>query len=159
MAKPETAGENPPCAAAMLGTLTAPKVYRAMKKGVDDYPLAEQSASGLGVRSGIDITLDQTGNVVLDGNGMSVAPAWRVLELHRIPKRLGTIVPGARGSNATYCFTTGTGPFAQAPFAPGLELLPDTPAHGCVAPTVSVPLRDYEDNLATTRTNWTIDES
>ena len=92
-----------------------PKVYRAMKKDADDKPTVDQTATGLGVRTGTDINTDSTGNVVLDGNGMSVAPGWRNLELHRIPKRLGTLVPGARGSNSTHCFTTGGEPFQRPP--------------------------------------------
>ena len=42
---------------------------------------------------------------------MSVAPNWRDINLNRIPKRLKTLFPGARGSNAWFCFRTGTGPF------------------------------------------------
>ena len=138
---------------------TRPKVYRAMKKELDDKPSVEQTASGLGVRHNIDINIDEAGNVILDDNGMSVAPAWRNLELHRIPKRLGVIVPGARGSNATYCFTVGTGPFYRAQFAQGLELIPDTDTHAAVAPTSAVPLTQYEANLTATRPDWLIDEN
>ncbi len=74
--------------------MVRPKVYRAMKKDNDEKPSVEQTASGLGVRLWADISIDATGNVVLDNSGMSVAPAWRDLELHRIPKRLRTLVPG-----------------------------------------------------------------
>jgi hypothetical protein len=90
---------------------------------------------------------------------MSVAPAWRDLELHRIRKRLGSIVPGARGSNNTYCFAAGMGPFQQGHFAKGLELITDTPIHAVVAPVVVVPLAQYEADLAATRSEWLIDEN
>lgn len=130
-----------------------------MKKDADDKPTVDQTATGLGVRVGTDINTDPTGNVVLDENGMSVAPAWRDLELHRIPKRLGTVVPGARGSNNTHCFTTGTGPFQRDLFAQGLELIPDTSIHAAVAPVATVPLAQYEADLAATRPDWVIDES
>ncbi len=159
MTEPQT-GDEPPGGTDKipLAPRPVPKVYRAMKKGEDGYPVVEPTASGLGVRPGIDMTVDAGGQVVLDGNGMSVAPGWRVLELHRIPKRLGTIVPGARGSNITFCFTTGNGPFRQVSFAQGLELLPDTATHGSIVPTAVVPLSDYENNLAATRTSWVVDE-
>ena len=136
-----------------------PKVFRAMKKDAHDLPTVDQTVTGLGVRTGTDINTDAAGNIVLDGNGMSVAPAWRNLELHRIPKRLGTIVPGARGSNSTYCFTTGSGPFQRDPFAQGLELIPDTPHHAAVAPVAVVPLANYEADLAATQSDWMIDEN
>lgn len=136
-----------------------PKVYRAMKKEADDLPTVDQTATGLGVRPGMDINIDSTDNVMLDGGGMSVAPAWRNLELHRIPKRLGTIVSGARGTNATYCFTAGAGPFQRASFAEGLELIPDSAVHATVAPAATVFLVDYEAALAATRPEWVIDES
>ena len=108
---------------------------------------------------GADINTDAAGNVVLDDNGMSVAPSWRDLELHRIPKRLGTVVPGARGSNNTHCFMTGTGPFQRDLFAQGLELIPDTAIHAAVAPVAAVPLAQYEADLAATRPDWVIEES
>lgn len=136
-----------------------PKVYRAMKKNADDKPTVDQTATGLGVRPGTDINPDAAGNVVLDGNGMSVAPGWRELELHRIPKRLGTIVPGARGSNNTHCFTTGIGAFQRGPFAQGLELIPDTNDHAVIAPVTVVALTLYEANLVATRSDWVIDET
>jgi len=136
-----------------------PKVYRAMKKDADDKPTVAQTATGLGVRSGTDIITDAAGNVVLDANGMSVAPGWRNLELHRIPKRLGSIIPGARGSDNTHCFTTGGGAFQRDPFARGLELIPDAAHHAAVAPIAAVPLAEYEADLAATRLDWVIDEA
>ena len=136
-----------------------PKVYRAMKKDDDGKPTVDQTATGLGVRPGTDINIDAAGNVLLDDNGMSVAPGWRNLELHRIPKRLGTIVSGSRGPNSTHCFTTGAGPFQRDPFAQGLELIPDIAIHAAVAPVAVVPLAQYEADLAATRPDWVIDET
>ena len=77
----------------------------------------------------------------------------------RIPKRLHDKVPGARGSNSTYCFRAGTGPFQAEAFSPGLELVPDSPKHGCVAPERTVPFSQYQDDLAATRSDWQIDEN
>ena len=135
-----------------------PKVYRSMKKDMDGFPLVESSASGLGVRVGSDIELDGNGNVQLNGGGMSVAPGWRDLPLHRIPKRLMNLVPGAIGSNNTFCFTTGEGPFIEGDFTRGLRLLPDKPNHANLVPANSVPLNQFESDLAATREEWIVDE-
>jgi hypothetical protein len=136
-----------------------PLVFRAMKKDEDELPTVEQSASGLGVRPGIDIDLDAQGNAVVNGKGMSVSPAWRVLPFFRIPKRLRGIVPAARGSNSTFCFRAGNGPFQQGAFAAGLVLEPDSATHGCITPTRLVPLGQYESDLVATRADWQVDES
>jgi hypothetical protein len=136
-----------------------PLVYRAMKKDEDDWPTVEQSASGLGVRTGADVDVDPQNNVIANGKGMSVAPSWRDIPLLRIPKRLRDKVRGARGSNNTFCFRSGTGPFQPGGFAPGLELVPDSPSHGCIAPTQTVPLSQYQNDLAATRSDWHIDEN
>jgi hypothetical protein len=142
-----------------------PKVYRAMKRDiVDDLPIVgSNSSSLLGVRPGIDITVDAAGDVVLDESGMSVAPGWRDLDFSRIPKRLRHIVPGASGANSTCCYTMGSGPFQRDAVANGLELIPDQgPApivHGVIAPVQVVSLADYQTNLANTRLSWQIDET
>jgi hypothetical protein len=136
-----------------------PLVFRAMKRDADGLPTVAQSGSGLGVRPGIDVDVDAQGNVLVNGKGMSVSPEWRVISIVRIPRRLRHIVPGARGSNNTFCFRTGDGPFQQGAFAQGLDLVPDTPTHGCIAPSQPVPLAQYQDDLAVSRPQWQVDES
>lgn len=142
-----------------------PKVYRAMKQDPNDgLPLVgSTSSSELGVRSEVDIAVDAAGNVILDESGMSVAPGWRVLRFTRIPKRLRHIVPGAKGQNNTACYTIGPGPFQNGPIANGLELICDEGQppinHGVIAPTKAVPLGQYQEDLANTRTEWRIDET
>jgi hypothetical protein len=130
-----------------------------MKKDQDDFPTVEQSATGLGVRSGIDIDVDVQGNAIVNGKGMSVSPAWRELPPSRIPKRLRGTVRSARGSNNTFCFKTGNGPFQQGVVAAGLMLEPDSATHGCITPARPVPLSQYENDLAATRPKWEVDES
>ncbi|HVA51691.1 MAG TPA: hypothetical protein VNH11_35450 [Pirellulales bacterium] len=121
------------------------------------------SSSELGVRPGVDITVDAASNVVLDSTGMSVVRGWRNLEFTRIPKRLRPIVPGAGGANNTSCFTMGTGPFQDRPIASGLELILDAGqppiTHGVIAPVQVVPLAQYQTDLANTRAAWQIDET
>lgn len=134
-----------------------PLVFRIMKKDNDDLP--NVSPRGLGVRRGIDIELDARDYVIMNGKGMSVAPSWRDINILRIPKRLRSKVPGAQGSNNTYCFRYGDGPFRQGEFAAGLTLEPDSPKHGNVAPQAVVPISTYESDLAATRRDWLLDEN
>jgi hypothetical protein len=136
-----------------------PLVYRAMKYDEDGLPSVEPSAKGLGVRPRNDIDVDQQGNALANGKGMSVSPSWRVLPLWRIPKRLRDKVPGAMAPDSTSCFRTGTGPFQTGRFAQGLELVLDSTTHGCIAPAKPVPLAQYQGDLAATRADWRIDES
>jgi len=134
-----------------------PRVFRVMKKDVDGLPIV--SATGLGVRSGIDVDLDPEGYVLVNCKGMSVAPNWRDINVERLPKRLRAIVPGARGSNNTSCFRSGSGAFGRGVFAKGLILEPDSATHGNVAPVLSVPFDSYTADLAATRPDWEKDEA
>lgn len=136
-----------------------PLVFRAMKRDEDGLPSVEHSASGLGVRPATDVDVDAQGNVAVNGKGMSVSPSWRVLPISRIPKRLRDKVPGARGSNNTFCFKAGTGPFEAGSFAPGLALEPDSATHGCITPVQRVVLTQYQGDLAATRADWQFDEN
>jgi hypothetical protein len=134
-----------------------PLVFRVMKKEPDGLPTVSQTS--LGVRHDIDIDQDAQNNVLVNGKGMTVAPNWRDINVNRIPKRLRMIVPGAGGSNNTFCFRMGNGAFIQGVFANGLTLEPDSETHGNVAPALVVPLATYEANLAATRPDWMEDET
>lgn len=136
-----------------------PTVFRSMLVAADGLPVVAPTASGLGVRPGVDVDADARGVVAVNGKGMSVAPAWRDLPVFRIPKRLADRMPRASGSDKLACFRFGAGAFGPGPFAPGLALIPDSPKHGCVAPAAPVPLVQYAGDLAATRAAWTIDES
>src|SRR5882724_1341486 len=115
-----------------------PRVFRVMRKDADGLPTV--GPNSLGVRPGVDIDLDAQNIVLVNGKGMSVAPNWRDINRNRIPKRLRGIVPGARGSNNTFCFRMGNGPFQRGPLANGLTLEPDSARHGNIAPAALVPL-------------------
>jgi hypothetical protein len=128
-----------------------------MRKEPDDLPTVSQTS--LGVRPGVDVDLDAQNKVLVNGKGMSVAPTWRDINVNRIPKRLRPIVPGAGGSNNTFCFRTGNGAFVQGAFANGLTLEPDSATHGNVAPAQVVPLASYEADIAATRPDWQEDET
>jgi len=114
---------------------------------------------GTPVNGVVDVDLDHEGKVILNAKGMSVAPAWRDLPYFLISKRLKAQFPAARGASDLYCFTMGEGAFADGPIAPGLDLKKDDPKHGVVVPQVSVPLDQYQADLANTRDGWMIDEA
>jgi len=130
-------------------------MFRVMKKGDDDKPVVGQGFGELGVRP-TEIDTDVQGNAVQNDKGMSVGPAWRVLSLFVVPKRLGT---GGRGKANAHCFRRGNGAFQQGPCGNGLELLPDSRTHGVVRPAQLVPLAQYLKDLAATREEWQIDET
>ena len=134
-----------------------PRVYRVMKKSDgDEFPRI--GPTDLGVRLA-DVDVDSAGNVIVNGKGMSVAHDWRRIFVGRLPKRLRSIVPGARGANSDHCFRMGFGPFLQGSIANGLTLEPDSAKHGNVAPELSVPMATYEADLAATRADWEVDET
>jgi hypothetical protein len=137
--------------------MNMPRVFRVMRKELDGLPTLNQTS--LGVRPGVDIDLDSQNNVLVNGKGMSVAPNWRDININRIPKRLRPKMPGAGGSNSTFCFRAGAGAFVQGVFANGLTLEPDSATHGNVAPAQVVPLPTYEADIAATRPEWQEDET
>ena len=144
--------------------MAGPQIFRVMRKGDDDRPVVEATGKGLGVRhvpiNGLaDIDLDESGRVLLNDKGMSVAPAWRQLPYFLIPKRLKDKAPKARAARDFYCFTMGERPFQDGVVADGLLLKQDRPTHGLVVPEQSVSLDQYQADLAATRNEWVIDEA
>lgn len=138
-----------------------PRIYRSMK--VDgDKPLVENSANGLGVRIGNgpndDIPITKSGEVIPGTGGMSVASNWSKLPFYRIPRRLRSKVPSARGSNLLACWQMGIGKFATGAVANGLHLRLDRETHGLVEPDERATIKKYLQNLASTRDEWAIDE-
>jgi hypothetical protein len=139
----------------------SPRIYRVMSTcPVDGLPvIGSVNSIQLGARLGNDVKCDHIGHVVMDGSGMSVTPAWRMLDYSRIPRRLKDRFPGASGSNKTACYAMGVGRFVRAPVTDDLELIPDSPKHGVVAPANSMTYHQYSQALAGTRTHWQKDES
>lgn len=128
-------------------------------------PIVGSNSKELGVRVSPnaiqDVDLDEKGNVVANGKGMSVADNWRRLPPHLIPKRLKPKFAGASGSDNVACFRFGEGPFAPAALSSRLQLvLKEHDVHtGNVSPIITIPERDFQADLAATRSNWTIDEA
>lgn len=139
-----------------------PRIYRVMSVE-GEKPLVANSARGLGVRIGNgphdDLAATASGEVVPETGGMSVAPSWRDLPSHRIPRRLKHISPDATGQNRDACWQMGEGKFTPAPVAEGLVLRPDGPSHGTVEPYLRISVKDYLHDLGATRDRWMIDES
>lgn len=81
-----------------------PQIDRAMTRE-GNKPKLGSTARTLGVRVPPacfhDIPVDPDGTVAPRTGGMSVAPAWRALPLHRIPRRLRHLVPWAAGNDNT----------------------------------------------------------
>src|SRR5260370_3802943 len=106
-----------------------PLVYRAMLAN-GDRPLVGASADTLGVRlppdEHADIAVNAEGLVEDHAGGMSVAPAWRLLPLHRIPRRLRAKLPRAAGKSALFVWRMGDGPFAAGSFGYRLFFRPDS---------------------------------
>src|SRR5262245_58401499 len=123
-----------------------PLIYRSMTVD-DDKPLIANTARGLGVRVGTapedDVPIDEDDQVHPDNGGMSVAPSWRELEAHRIPKRLKHIVADARGSNRDACWRMGSGPFQSGPITERLSLSRDSDVHGFVEPATVMTIARY----------------
>jgi hypothetical protein len=135
-----------------------------MRAGSDGLPLVGSQSKCLGVRvppnPHADIDLDPAVRVILNRKGLSVTKDWRTLPGHLIPEHLDDGFNGASGKGMSV-FVHGTGPFDEGPISSGLDLLHKIPSteSGVVAPSSSVPLNQYQDDLAATRAEWTVDES
>jgi hypothetical protein len=93
---------------------------------------------------------------------MSVSPRLADISVTRVPKRLQRLVPGARGKNSDRVFRMGEGTFVSAEVSPALTLRPDeghAPRHGVIEPRAGVRVEQFQNALAATQSDWTIDEA
>jgi hypothetical protein len=141
-----------------------PVVFRAMMAD-GDAPQLGSTAVSLGIRlppdPHADLVVDENGNVGPGTGGMSVAPEWRLLPVHRIPRRLRSKYPRAAGRSDVKLWRMGDGPFVAGPVAARLLLRPDPKAqqrHGFVEPDARMASVDYQQALADTRDHWQMDE-
>ena len=143
------------------------RIVRPMKKDPADpqRPLVAPRFCCLGVRLR-EVTLippgDPAGQVQADGMGMSVSADWKNLDPQLIPEELEDDENGARGKKmAVFVLGNGTGPFAEAPVAHGLEMhfKPNKTDSGNVCPVVATMLVQFQADLAATAPNWEIDPS
>jgi phosphoribosylcarboxyaminoimidazole (NCAIR) mutase len=136
-----------------------------MKKDPADpkRPRVGSESKCLGVRTignFADIDIDHSGCVLLNRKGMSVAATWRILPPHLIPEELDDGVNGARGKGMEV-FVLGSGGFDEGLVSAALELCykPNSTDAGNVCPVASVPVADFQADLAATRPDWVIDPS
>lgn len=139
-----------------------PLIYRVMTRD-GDKPKVGPTARTLGVRvppsPHPDIVPNNDGTVGPLMGGMSVAPEMRFLSAYRVPARYRALVPRARGNNKQdACWRMGAGPFQAALVASGLQLRPDSRAHGVVEPASVMDVNDYQALLAATRDEWQLVE-
>jgi hypothetical protein len=137
-----------------------PKLFRAMKRD-GAHPLIGESGSTLGVRGPNhqkpDVEkLDEQGRACPKGGGMSVRPSVKEIPINMVPKRLASVIPGAIGSNSSWVWTMGEGPFQPAPIAQQLVLRPDSSTHGLVEPQQPIQLADFQFAVSQTRESWTL---
>ncbi len=130
-----------------------------------DKPKIGDTATTLGVRvppnPKPDIPVDDRGMVRPNTEGMSVSPAISWLPPHRIPRRLRTTYPEAKGSNNLVCWRMGEGPFEAGPLAADLflRLDPVRPTeHAFVEPDREMALTAYRNALSATQEQWVRDE-
>jgi hypothetical protein len=90
-----------------------PMIYRSMVPDGGKPRIGDQ-ADCLGVRlppsENADIRVLPGSLVRPEGGGMSVAPEWRKLPPHRIPRRLQHLTLQATGKNRLVCWKMGNGP-------------------------------------------------
>jgi hypothetical protein len=127
-------------------------VFRAMARELDGKPRVARNRSSLGVVVAADpdtegMLPDVTpldGRVGPNGEGLSVALGTPLnLPIHRRPAQFG----GGTGRHPVFAL-----PAQAVPST--LELHADSPVHAVIQSATWVPLRDYEDALRGTRTNW-----
>lgn len=89
---------------------------------------------------------------------MSVAPEWHQMKGHRIPERLGFMhpkgTPAATGANSRCIWRMGEGPFENGELTADLHLRKTGEDHGQVEPARVMPLEEFSDRLAETRSAW-----
>ena len=138
-----------------------PLIYRTMFSD-GNKPVVGSSANTLGVRVAPavvqDLAVAGDGSVQPGTGGMSVAPAWRGLPDHRIPRRLKAKCPQATGNDKLHCWRMGDGPFVACALTSDLLLAPDSASHANVEPARKMPLAAYERALTATQSFWIIDE-
>ncbi len=153
-------------------------VYRSMRKADDGYPEVGDRKTQLGVTApgdppgtGPDVHPDEHGMIDPSRReGMSVAPHWTRLPKHRIPRRLAENLREkgfsglahaveAEGTRDSFCWRYGRAEFEDQQLGEGLQLVVTGRAHAVIAPLSSMPLDQFRQRLASTRTAWLIDET
>ena len=147
------------------GTRSMPKIFRSMLAD-GGKPKVGSKGKLLGVRippdPNADLPVDPNGKVQPQTGGMSVAPDWRKLPDHLIPRRLKRLIPRARGRDDLVCWRLGDAEFLDCQCIALLVLRVD-PAQpdkqGFIEPASPMSIADYRSALASTRDDWIPDEN
>lgn len=138
-----------------------PKIFRSMLED-GGKPKVGSEGKLLGVRIAPDprpdIAADGNGAVHPKTGGMSVAPDWRKLPDHLIPRGL---IPRARGRDDLVCWRLGDLEFLDGQPIGSLVLRVDpapSDKHGFIEPAKLMSIVDYQSALAATRDYWIRDE-
>lgn len=144
------------------------RIVRSMYRDGDGLPLVgSHKRCLLGVRptgGSADVDLqppgDVNGQVVSNHKGLSVVDDWRKLADYQIPEELDDGHNGASGVGMAV-YVHGTGPFAAAPVAAGLEVIlkAGRTDSGVIRPVATVLLAQYQADLQATRPDWVDDPS
>jgi hypothetical protein len=133
-----------------------------MRVDADNLPKVGTQSKCLGVREpgNADVDLDGSGNVKLNGRGLSVVADWRLLPGFLVPEHLENEFNGASGRGLRI-FVHGSGEFSEGDVAEGLFLRhkPRSDKAGNVTPVASVSLAQFQKDLQAARASWIIDES
>lgn len=117
-------------------------LYRAMAKD-GDAPRLSDSSSGLGVREGHDLPVDEEGYVEPEAGGMSVTPEDpRLMRQSLRPRALG-----GTGRHPLWALDEGHLPA-------DLSWRPHGEGHGVVEPTQRTTFASYRTALQLTRPSW-----
>lgn len=133
-----------------------------MHSDTDGSPIVGDAANKLGVRfppvAPADVDLcPATGKVLANRKGMSIAPDWRNLPVHRIPVRLQPRFPAAVGSNRYRCYRLREFEFVDCSISQLLVLFVGQ-GHGVICPRVDMPADQLRVALSETRAEWEVDE-
>jgi hypothetical protein len=126
------------------------QLFRSMKEAQDGFPEVGPSARMLGVRPGNHATPDvyaiQSTDLVGPGmGGMSVAPGDPMhLDKHRRPLSLG-----GTGREPVWCMNS-------VRLSAALRFRQTSSLHGLIEANVTMTLKELEDALAATRTQWAL---
>lgn len=138
-----------------------PKVFRVMKES-DGKPAIGDRRNMLGVRppgsSRPDVDVCSAGNVTLNDKGLSVTPS-NDTGFCRIPRRLKKSADrGAVGSDQERIWSMGTGSFTRGRIAANLHLAVGATSHGTICPSIVMALPVFQQALASTQSQWSVDE-
>lgn len=142
-----------------------PKIYRVMVQA-NAGPAIGQERNMLGARPGFDIPLQFAEGVLPSTGGLSVNSCPCTIPPTLAPRELNHLIPGATRPNVDgrRLWSHGQGTFILGQVADGLLLRPQESDNivdrqkGYVEPDSDMVFQEYQQAIASTQTDWNIDE-